>query len=218
MSQMKSIKLKCSKCGEEFDFPIYETINVTENPELKKNIISKEIFKAYCPKCGEIHRINYPVIYADEQKKILVNLVTKESKLDDLKDLVNIKKTNYLSDYRCRLVVDMHEMIEKILVLDSGLNDKAVEVVKVVVLSSGDFDRKNLRNCYFGGVYDNKLRIDVVLRDGTLRIATVTMDSYEKCYEANKEEFEKNPQEWCFVNFDWALNYMAKTLHIDAKK
>ena len=217
MSSIKELQLKCSKCGEEFSINTYETVNITTDPELKKRVLTKDIFKVNCPKCGELHRINYPVIYADEEKKILVNLVTKQSKLDDLKDLENIKKINYLSEYRCRLVVNMHEFIDKILVLDAGLNDKAVEVMKVIVLSSSDFDRKNIRNCYFGGVYDEKLRFDVVMKDGTIRVANVGLDGYERCYEINREAFDENPQEWRFVNFDWALDYMAKQLKLDKK-
>ena len=71
MSQVKKIGLKCTKCGEKFDIDTYETVNVTTDPELKKRVLSKDIFKMNCPKCGELHRVNYPIIYADEEKKIL---------------------------------------------------------------------------------------------------------------------------------------------------
>lgn len=214
MSQKKVIQVKCEKCQETFDFEIYETLNVSTNPELKKEIISKEVFKVHCPKCGELHRINYPMIYADEEKKVLVNLVNRQSKLDDLKDLDNIKKTNYLSDYTCRLVVDMHDMVEKILIFEAGLNDRVVEVLKAIVISSASFEKNNVRACYFGGLFDDKIRVDVVMKDNTVNVAYVSMDNYYKCYDQNRAVFDENPQEWRFVNFKWALEFLAKTLDL----
>ena len=212
MSKIKKIQLKCSKCGEVFTFDSYETIDGSDH-ELKKKVVTKEIFRTNCPKCGSLHHVNFPTIYYDAEKHYVLRIISNKTDLDNFEDLPLNKETVFDNNL-CRLVADMYELVENILVLDANLNDRAVEAVKIVVLSSKDMDRKKIRSCYFAGKFDNRLRFDVVDNDGSIHSAYVNMDGYEKCYESEKKEFDMETNEWQFVNLKYGLDFMAKKLNI----
>ena len=214
----KEVQIVCDKCNTVYTTNIYETIHVTNNAELKKKVISKDIFKCTCPSCNEIKRINYPTLYADEDKKILIHLVTKESKIGDLKDLDAIKNTDYLLSYTCRLVANMHELVEKVLIFESGLNDYAIETIKAIIISGRKDEYKTIRGVYFAGLMEDRIRFDVAKTDNSVQVCTIQKESYDKCYEANKSAFEKEPQEWRFVNVNWAIDYLANALKLKKER
>ena len=147
MNSTKTIKMKCGKCQEEFDYSVYQYINVTGDTKLKKEVVNKEVFKVCCPKCGALHHMLFPLIYVDDEKKVVFSLITNTSKIEDFKKFFHDEQEMFFKDYTCRLVIDGHELAEKILISEAGLNDKVLEVVKVYILSTSKFDRNNLRNC-----------------------------------------------------------------------
>ena len=49
MSKMRTVTLTCPKCGEQFEFNLYESVNATLDPELREKVINrlKETLKKY---------------------------------------------------------------------------------------------------------------------------------------------------------------------------
>ena len=77
------LKFKCEKCGEEFPIRVIESIDIKENPELKKDILNDRIYNFKCPKCEEFNKVLTPLLYIDSESKYAVQtgefdyLVTK---------------------------------------------------------------------------------------------------------------------------------------------
>lgn len=71
MSKQKNIEIQCPYCGEEALFQIWESVNVSINPELKKKILSKEIFDFTCPACKGITMVQYGPLYHDMDKGLM---------------------------------------------------------------------------------------------------------------------------------------------------
>ena len=46
MSKVKTIKLTCPECGEEFEFDVYESVNVALDKDLKEKVIDGSLFAA----------------------------------------------------------------------------------------------------------------------------------------------------------------------------
>jgi len=72
MSKIRTVKRICEHCGKEFDFPIYDSVNVTLDPELKDKVFSGDIFNCECPHCKKINTVTYPFTYHDMEKKFMV--------------------------------------------------------------------------------------------------------------------------------------------------
>ena len=45
MSNSETIKYTCPYCGKEFDVEIYNTVNVSQDPDLKERCMSGDIFR-----------------------------------------------------------------------------------------------------------------------------------------------------------------------------
>jgi len=65
MSSFRNVTITCPDCGAEGEYTIWNSVNVTINPELKYKIMYGSIFNWTCPKCGKIFNVPYPFLYHD---------------------------------------------------------------------------------------------------------------------------------------------------------
>ena len=129
MSTFIKKDVACPNCGATKKFTIISAVNAAENPELKEKILNESFFDNECPECGYRSMLMYPLVYHDPDRGYMIGLYrsgTKGSKVEAPASLKNIVK---------RRVKDLSELKEKILILDSGLDDVAVEMVKNALMS-----------------------------------------------------------------------------------
>jgi hypothetical protein len=55
----------CPACKVEQDVDVYQTINAMENPELVRNLLSREINVLTCSACGHVAQIHTPLLFND---------------------------------------------------------------------------------------------------------------------------------------------------------
>ena len=121
----------CSRCGERSKITVYKSMNVAENPELKEKLRDGSLFIWECPHCHQANLARYETLYHDPEKKIMIWLMPAgELPESQMKAIAN--HTRAMGDYRLRMVKDVGELMEKILVFDAGLDDLAVEMCKYV--------------------------------------------------------------------------------------
>lgn len=70
MSRSTNKTLTCS-CGEVFESPVYEYVNVAQDPQLQYVVLSGMLNVATCPKCGRKAAISSPFIYSDPTHNLL---------------------------------------------------------------------------------------------------------------------------------------------------
>lgn len=61
----KNIKGRCPKCGTEGEIDLYESVNVTGNPELLEAVKNRKINSFHCEKCSFKNEIMMPFLYHD---------------------------------------------------------------------------------------------------------------------------------------------------------
>lgn len=121
----------CSRCGERSEITIYKSINTSENPELKEKLRDGSLFIWECPHCRQANLARYETLYHDPEKKVMIWLMPSgELPESQMKAIAN--HTRAMGDYRLRMVKDVGELMEKILIFDAGLSDLAVEMCKYV--------------------------------------------------------------------------------------
>ncbi len=118
MTKILPAKIKC-KCGNEVEMQLYDSVNVTLNPELKEKIIKREINIFECPKCGvKSPDLAYPFLYADMTKKIWIWCYPEEMEKDRerIEKELNGKMPNLISriDFKTMFAFGYDEL-EKIL-------------------------------------------------------------------------------------------------------
>ena len=135
MSQTKKVKVTCSKCGAENEALIWDSINTGINPEQKQNVINGSLFINTCPECGEKDRHNYTTLYHDMQNKVMIYYACCEEDFNIVKNNLKQLESDFadsLKGYRIRLVVSQNALMEKALIFEKGLDDRAIEVIKAV--------------------------------------------------------------------------------------
>lgn len=121
----------CSRCGKKSKIEVYKSINTADDPELKDRVRNGSLFIWECPECHQANLAKYECLYHDPEKKIMVWLMPS----GDLSETQMQAVSNHaraMGDYKLRLVGDVGELMEKVLIFDAGLDDMAVEICKYV--------------------------------------------------------------------------------------
>lgn len=111
----------CSNCGAEVALDTPGSVNAALSPELKEKITSGTLFLWECPACGRKKLLNFPLVYNDRQRKYIIALSPTP-----------VSSEGEIPGYTVRQVATPGELIEKIKIFDSELDDIAVEMCKFV--------------------------------------------------------------------------------------
>ncbi len=130
MSQERTEIIKCPKCGAEGNFTVWDSINVELNPELKEKILNEELFAWTCPNCGAKIFIPTGTIYHDMKGKTMIFFDFNDDEAEKESEIEIPEMFSNLGGYQFRIVHNLMDMKEKIIILDNGLNDIAIEYWK----------------------------------------------------------------------------------------
>src|SRR5687768_612174 len=72
MSSTTQRRFTCPNCSLEQDFGIRENINVTLEPDLKKQVLERELTKFKCQGCGRTLQISHALLYNDVKTKLMI--------------------------------------------------------------------------------------------------------------------------------------------------
>ncbi len=133
MPNKKVIKaVVCPMCGELSKAEIYTSVNSTVHPQLREKVLAGELFGWKCPSCGYNARLTYPILYNDMKNRFMVYMIPKIDRFQ-LCDKELEEKYSNVRNITKRLVPDFNSFKEKIFILESGLDDMAVELTKVAI-------------------------------------------------------------------------------------
>lgn len=137
------IKYDCPHCKQELDVEVYPVINLQSDTELYEDLFTLELFKVECPHCKKQILIQYDLFVVDMYKKYLIYLCTSqnitqintEQLYNSLSTLPEFNKT--LSELKhTRIVSNLNELLEKLLIFDYDLNDKVIEIIKLSLIDN----------------------------------------------------------------------------------
>ena len=120
----------CLNCGRETNFPIFHNLNITAEPRFKEEILSHRLFHFGCS-CGFETEVVYPMLYHDMERKFMIFMIPDEDERvpEQMRaSLMPLAEQGYVF----RLVRNVNELCEKILIGDADLDDTAVELLKFV--------------------------------------------------------------------------------------
>lgn len=145
-------EVPCPKCSEGVEAKLYMSINATTEPILREDIMDEKLFRFRCTSCGHEARLTYPVLYNDMKNHFMVYLIPAIDRFQ-LEDTELEQKYEHLHSVRKRLTPDFNSFKEKVFIFESGLDDMAVEITKLVV--SEMIAKKN----GFGGIEEGYLSL-----------------------------------------------------------
>jgi hypothetical protein len=194
MTKMSKQIIKCPECDTAHRFTIYDSVNVALDSSLKDRVLSGELILFRCPDCGSQTVVLYPLLYHDMHKKFMICLIGKEFYGSGTFDAPGqgMHLLSFMEPYRLRVVFTMHELIEKILIFDEGLDDRAVERVKPAVRA---WQKKNDLECglllFRGLVKDKDDQVQLILTNYCGNGESYAAVPY-RLYETARMSFVKN--------------------------
>ncbi len=123
-------KIPCPKCKKEQILPKYTRINVTEKKELKQKILKNEMFLFSCDECGLTAPLTYDCIYVDRDRKLVIGMSPDQNE-EWKKELSAWEEQR---GYTKRVVDNLNDLKEKIMIADNLLDDRVIEFTKITYL------------------------------------------------------------------------------------
>lgn len=126
----------CPNCNHEQELHVTPTVNVTVDPDMKEKVLSGELFLFTCENCGFSGYAGFPFIYEDKETNGGF-LIYMEPGCEDREVGVDgdVADQVLLQNMTMRLVTTINELKEKIFIFEAGLDDRVVELFKMLSLS-----------------------------------------------------------------------------------
>lgn len=125
-------KVVCNNCNEVFDAKLYLTVNATNDPRLREDLLDENLFKWRCKACGYEARLTYPVLYNNMRQRFMIYMIPGIDRFQ-LADRELEKEFDRVRNVRKRLAPSFNVFKEKIFIFESGLDDMAVEITKLAI-------------------------------------------------------------------------------------
>jgi len=143
MSQQRQYTILCPKCAHEQTVELYESINVQASPELKERLLHNRLNLVECGGCQASFRVDKPLLYSDPALRLMIYLIplkgaTVEEGCAQFGEC--IKRVNEILPQdipvpSIHLVFSQVELVERIFLVESGLNERVVEYIKYLIYS-----------------------------------------------------------------------------------
>lgn len=201
----KTFGISCPNCGQRFE----RELNTAIFPQTgdRDLILSGEFSKQTCPSCGHDFILNYRFAYTDDEVKfMLVNdpkFIDVKNRLAFLSGLSLLDKSHKdeQEKYLTRMTTDIDEVREKIIIFENYLSDKAIEIMKYILLESEEMSLNHDDVELFRFVGDNKFLIRTTSgEEYFLAFVREVYDSITDRYEGlfDTDKAEKVDQEWAY--------------------
>ena len=159
MSLQRTTSIKCPTCNKKSKTKIYDSLNISLDPDEKAKLLNGELFQWECPHCHESFLLDFGFIYHDMEKRLMIYFrPAGDDAAADEDDAYGLrsKMLDLVKDsYSLRTVHGIENLQEKIRIFDAGLNDVVIEYFKL--FGTLDADENRRFTFYFDRIEDGQL-------------------------------------------------------------
>ncbi len=127
-----SARVTCPACGTKHDGELVQTINTQTNPQDKGRLLAGELNVIDCA-CGKRTQLSANLLFHDPDAQYYCQVVPGGERA--MEEAAAAFAASGVSGTR-RLVPSQNALVEKVKLLDAGLEDWAIEMTKVLLLAS----------------------------------------------------------------------------------
>ena len=151
----QNAEIKCPKCEMYSDCEYISFIDGTEDIEDKNRVFTSSAFYHECPYCGERMYFKLPFVYTNFIRNF--SIVLTYDKENSEKFISNYKKAflekidkenlDYIANHKFICVNDYKDLIEKVTILERGLDDRIIEIEKLLNWGSLNKEERSKESC-----------------------------------------------------------------------
>ena len=126
---------------------LWDSINVDSEPELREALLLNRVNRVECAGCGKGFRIDKPLVYRDREQDIFVHfdpltggrvLADVEKSFREAMAELNRLLPKDVPPPEAHLVVEWSELIERVFLLEEGLDARLVEHIKYMMFQQNE--------------------------------------------------------------------------------
>jgi hypothetical protein len=138
MSVTGVVQVECPACGRAQDVTLIQSINTRSEPEAKSKLLAGELNILACA-CGRTTPLFTTMLFVDPDADFYVRVCPGGEA--QVAEAISLFRASGASG-RLRVVPSPNALREKVKIVDAGLDDWAIELLKVLLLATlGDLDR-----------------------------------------------------------------------------
>jgi hypothetical protein len=194
MSKSSRHAIACPFCHAERDVELWDVLNIDHNPELRAEILQNRLNRVDCPSCGKAFRVDKPLFYRDPEQEIFIHYdpPTAERPLEavfhDFEEAKKQLQSLLPADVpapELHLVLNWNELVERIFLLEEGLDEKIVEHIKYMIYKANpDRIAADAKNLLFDAEDSTDDQLRFIVQDRATRKLEAQLDFARADYEA----------------------------------
>ena len=153
MSEINKYTITCPQCSVDQEVELYDSVNVREAPALRDELMSNQLNTVECPHCGFQFRVDKQLLYHDPEHRVMIYWFPgKEEDYHHNRDLflqtlqsLDTALPDEFDPPVVHLVFTRSELVERIYLLEAGLNERVIEYIKYMMYSR-NLERLNPRD------------------------------------------------------------------------
>jgi len=198
--------IKCRHCREEISFEVWQSLNADLNPEAAGRLTAGNLFAAACLKCRTTINIVYPLLYHDMTNNVMVQLAPDERTVGEFFENVGLFEKD-MSGYKFRLVRDINELREKVLIFNLGLDDKVIELAKLIIYAIFQGERPELK--VYAAYFESTPSWEIIMftENGPIASYPLSPDMLTNISKKFQARIESSGENY-IINRDWAKSVM----------
>jgi len=201
-------ELECPKCGHKHSLKKYKVINVTEKAKLKEEIMKNRLYQFSCEECEYMAPLTYDSLYVDSRRNIMIYMAPVmnaeiKAEIAELEQEKGIDK---------RLVDNINDLKEKIMIADNHLDDRVIEIIKIMYIDQmkKEMEDDTLLNILFDYNRDNYCFLVFFQKKGIGKIP-LTREFYRQVEDKYKDAIKEHSMDsFMKVDMEWAGKILFK--------
>ena len=199
MSQKKPYNIRCPKCAQEQEIELFESVNVTAEPGLREALMHNQLNSVTCAGCAFTFQVHKPLLYHDPARRFMIYWLpvpagaeeTGERQFADLLLQLAAQQADGTPLPAMHLVFSRTELVERIFLLEAGLDERLIEYVKHLMYlnNSGKLDPAH-KALLFNTQDSTPENLCFVAQDVDTRKMEAMLHYSRKAYEALAEMFQ----------------------------
>lgn len=210
MSNDITLDVVCPNCGFKQEVQYWGSVNSDLNPELKARLMEGELNIYTCRQCLEVIQLGVATLYHDMTRAFMIYLLHDQAQHQQAeKDLAGF--IAMLPHYRFRFVDQEIHLIEKIRIFEDELDDRVVELIKMLILNQALEAGRAPNLVLYKGISESEEdpTCDFIVRfpDHSESFQVSIKDSYAPLRQEFKEALERDElnKRWLRVDSDYLL-------------
>ncbi len=193
-----TVSVRCPRCGVEQNATLVQSINTRDHPEDKDALLRGELDVLTC-ECGKRTVLAANLLFHDPDADYYCQVAPGGAQA--VATAIDAFRAN--PSGRQRVVPSLDALVEKVKILDAGLDDRAIELAKVLLLASlgaGGLDRVLL----FSALEADVVRWILFDATGT---DPQPVASPRAAYDRLAARFEHVPDRELLIDRAWAVEH-----------